>query len=664
MFQKKPTKGRRLRYSSRKDIEPHEVLLDELSKKKEEEGVVYGKRIEVPLLRNILRFFLLFSISAITLLFLKTLQLQIFQGEEFLTQANENKFIISKIQASRGVVYDRNLKQLVFNLPSFRLICHKENLPQLESERKRVLHEISHALGKELLELEQVINQSPNETLLIADYLDHQTLIILETKIANLPGFEIEQSLARDYLEGEDFSHLMGYMGKISSPELQADPEFYSILDYVGRSGIEKSFEQFLRKNPGKMQIERDALGNIISKEIIELPKSGQSLVLWLDSDLQKKLKEELEKKLDEIGAQGAVAIALDPNTGGVLSLVSLPSFDNNVFSHRDSEGINKLLSDSKQPLFNRAISGRYPTGSTIKPLVAAAALEEQIISANKIINCQGRIIVEDFWDPEKFWEYEDWRTHGWTDIREAIAESCNVYFYQIGGGYKTQEGLGPTKIKEYLELFGWGQENGIDLPGKVSGFIPDKAWKQKTWGQGWWDGDTYLLSIGQGYLLIPPIEVVSSFLPIANGGKLLKPQLVKQIIDTSNGKNQAIKEVEPEIIRENFIDSENIKVIREGMRQAVSGWNSPYASAVLLSTLPVKAAAKTGTAETPAEDLYHNWITVFAPYDNPEIVLTIMIEDVEGVRAAALPVAKEVLEWYFTPEETLLLNPTEKPQS
>jgi len=648
MFSQKPIKKQRLKYGLGKDIEPHEVLLDELSKKREEEGVVYGKRAEVPLLRNILRLFLFVSILAMALLFLKGLQLQIFQGEQLLAQADENKFIISKIQASRGVIYDRNSKQLVFNLPSFRLICHRQELPQLELERKRILTEVSQVLGRELLELQRAIDEAPDETLLIADHLDRQTLIVLETKIDNLSGFEIEQSLVRDYFGGENYAHLIGYMGKINSQELKADPEFYSILDYVGRSGIEKTFEQFLRKNPGQMQIERDALGNIISKEIIELPKSGQSLVLWLDSDLQKKLKEELEKKLDEVGAQGAVAIALDPKTGGVLSLLSLPSFDNNIFSQKDSAGINEILNDERQPLFNRAISGRYPTGSTIKPLVALAALEEEIISPNKIINCQGKIIIEDFWDPEKFWEYEDWTTHGWTDMRKAIAESCNVYFYQLGGGYKSQEGLGPTKIKEYLELFGWGQENGIDLPGKISGFIPDKEWKQETWGQGWWDGDTYLLSIGQGYLLIPPIEVVSSFLPIANGGKLLKPQLVKQIIDTASGENRVIKEIEPQVLREDFIDPENIKVVREGMRQAVTGWNSPQASAVLLSTLPVKAAAKTGTAETPAEDIYHNWITVFAPYDDPEIILTIMIENVKGLRAAALPVAKEVLEWYF----------------
>jgi len=631
---------------SKRDIEPHEVLLDELAKKQEEEWGASKRSIEVPLLKNVLQQFFFFVILTASILFLRTFQFQIVEGKEFLALAEENKFLIHKIQAERGVIYDNNLKQLVFNLPSFNLISEKNNLPESEPEKEKLLTEVAQILKINYQDMVERIEGDENPTVLVARNLDHQTLIVLETKIEELPGFKIEQTSIRDYKEGENFSHLVGYLGKIRNEELQEFPEFYSILDYVGRDGIEKSYEEFLRKNPGEIKIERDALGNIISKEIIVLPESGKSLVLWLDYDLQKKLKEELEKELQIIGSKKAIAIALDPKTGGVLSLVSLPSFDNNVFSKRENEKITKILNDSQKPLFNRAISARYPTGSTIKPLMALAGLEENKISADKSINCQGRIIVEDFWDPEKVWEYEDWRTHGWTDLRKAIAESCNVYFYRLGGGYKDQEGLGPTKIKEYLELFGWGEKTGIDLPGEAKGFIPDKEWKKETLGQGWWDGDTYLLSIGQGYLLITPLEVVNSFLPIANQGKLLKPQIVKEIIDSEKNK---ITKMETIILKEDFINPENIQAVREGMRQAVTGYNSPHASAVLLNSLPVTSAAKTGTAETPKENYYHNWVTVFAPYENPEIVLTIMIQDVEGVRSAALPVAKAVLEWYFT---------------
>ncbi|PIX88527.1 MAG: hypothetical protein COZ30_00640 [Candidatus Nealsonbacteria bacterium CG_4_10_14_3_um_filter_36_16] len=207
---------------------------------------------------------------------------------------------------------------------------------------------------------------------------------------------------------------------------------------------------------------------------------------------------------------------------------------------------------------------------------------------------------------------------------------------------YGDQKGLGPTKIKEYLEKFGWNQKTGIDLPGEAEGFIPDKEWKKKTFPNdpGWWDGDTYNLSIGQGFLQITPLEVAASFVSIANGGKLLQPQVVKEIIDS---KKNPIEEIKPKVIRENFIKPENLQIVREGMRQAVTsgsatGW---------LDQLRVPAAAKTGTAEL-GKEFYNNWVTVFAPYEDPQIVLTIIIENVKGVQTAALPVAKAVLEWYF----------------
>jgi len=636
---------KRIKFKDQRDIEPHEILLDKLARQKEEDWGVSVKKVNVPLLEKTLRGFLFVLFLTMLVLFLKTFQLQVIKGETFSSLASANHFIIKSIESGRGVIYDRNLKQLVFNILQFDLIYDKGN-NQFE-EDNQALVEVARILEKNYEELKNEIASSTDSLIYVARDLEREKLIILQTKINDLTGFEIRKTSTRDYMEGEVFAHLMGYMGKIKKQELENSPDFYSVLDYVGRDGLEKYYEEFLRKNPGKVKIERDALGNILSEETASLPESGKSLVLWLDSDLQKKVKEVLENKLYEIGSKKGVAIALDPKTGGVLSLVSFPSFDNNAFSKGDSGTIQRLLKDSDAPLFNRAISGRYVTGSTIKPLMALAGLEEKIILPDENIYCAGKIEVQDYWDPERIWEYEDLRSHGYTNMRKALAESCNVYFYRLGGGYEEQEGLGPTKIKEYLELFGWGEKTGIDLPGEATGFIPDKEWKKKTWGQGWWDGDTYYLSIGQSYLSITPIEVVASFLPIANNGKLLKPQIVQKIISSETG--EVVEEIQPQIVKEDFVDIDNIKVVREGMRQAVTGYNSPHASAVLLSSLPVSAAAKTGTAETPTENLYHNWITVFAPYDNPEIVLTIMIEDVEGVRAATLPAAYEILNWYFT---------------
>jgi len=419
------------------------------------------------------------------------------------------------------------------------------------------------------------------------------------------------------------------------------------IDDYVGRTGLENYYEETLRKNPGEIRTERDAVGDVISQEITSQPESGDSLVLWLDSALQRKIEEELMKEYQATGAKGGVAIAMDPQTGGILSLVSLPSFDNNLFQKGADIGeLQKLLADKQnlKPLFNRAVAGKYLTGSIIKPMIASAALEEKIIPADKKINCQGKIVIPNPWDPSASTTKLDWTAHGWTDMRKAIAESCNVYFYTIGGGYGNQQGLGPSKMKEYLELFGWNKKTGIDLPGEAAGFIPDKNWKKETWGTNWWDGDTYNMAIGQGFLQITPLEVTNALAAVANGGTLFKPQVVYEIVDQNK---KVVEKMEPQIFKKDFIDAENLQIVREGMRQTVTGLNSPQASAPDLNYLPVAVAAKTGTAEL-GNDRYNNWVTVFAPYENPEIVVTVLVEEGGDGTEAALPAAQQILDYYF----------------
>ena len=630
-------KKRKIKLCFKEDIEPQEILLDSFAQKKEELGLS-EKKIEIPLQKRILQGLLIFTFLLFFLLFAKTFQLQIIQGKDFSQLAEKNKFIVYSIQSERGVIYDRDGNQLVFNQPSFDLVLDIKNLPQSDFEKNKVLAEVSEICQKDIATLKKEIEKSESPHIFVSENLEYQPLIILEAKISSkeLPGFKIEQNSARNYQQGEIFSHLIGYTGKITSQELK-NFEGYSIFDWLGKTGIEKSYEEILRKIPGKVQIERDALGNLKDEKIITLPESGKSLILWLDSELQEKIKEELEKQLNKIGTEKAVAIALNPKTGGVKALVSLPDFNNNLFQKgADINDLKNLLKNPQEPLFNRVIAGRYLTGSIIKPLIASAVLQEQIISPEKKIHCQGKIVVQDFWDPEKVWEYEDWTTHSWTDIRKAIAESCNVYFYTVGGGYGEQEGLGPTKIKEYLELFGWGEKTGIDLPGETKGFIPDKEWKKKVLGEGWWDGNTYYLSIGQQYLLITPLEVANAFSAIANGGILFQPQVVQKIVGG--------EEIEPKIIRKDFISPENLQIIREGMRQAVTNGSATD----WLNSLSVEVAAKTGTAEIGG-DYYHNWVTVFAPYENPEIVLTIMVENIKEIQSVVLPVAKNVLQWYFT---------------
>jgi len=631
-------KNKKIKLRHREEIEPHEILLDSLAQKKESELGVSEKKIEVPLQRKVLILLLSFAFFLNLIFLAKTFQFQVIEGKELKALSEENKFKIYQIQAERGVIYDKNLNQLVANQPSFNLVCEIGKLPQSEEEKSKVLKEVSLILGKNFDDLEKEIAEKKSKESLftISENLSHQTLIVLETKIRELPGFQIRNNAVRDYGTGHLFSHLIGYKRKTGE-----------------KTGLELSYDEVLREKPGEILAERDVKGNLISQKIVSLPESGKSLVLWLDSELQKKVEEELEKSLNESGAEIGAAVALDPKTGGVLALVSYPNFDNNLFSKGMTEEEWQFFQeDERKPLFDWAISGGYPTGSTIKPLIALAALEEKIITPQKKINCQGKIEVPHQYLPEITYKYNDWKVHGWTDLRKAIAESCNVYFYHIGGGYGTQEGLGPSRIKKYLELFGWGRKTGIDLPEESEGFIPDPAWKETYFereeDQIWYDGNTYYLSIGQEYLRATPLQVAASFVAVANGGRLFQPQVVQKIVDK---EKKLIENFEPKIIREIPVETENFQVVREGMRQAVTqgsaiGW---------LDGLPVPVAAKTGTAQTGKKDLrdkkeyLDNWITVFAPYDDPQIVLTVMIKDVKEDQVVTLPVAKGVLEWYFS---------------
>jgi len=630
--------------SFKEDIEPHEILLDKLANKREEELGIEGKKLEVPLSKNILIGLLIFILILTSFLFIRTFQLQVIEGKKLSLLAERNKFKMHQIQAERGVIYDRNYNQLVWNLPSFDLFLDTKNLPESETEKSETLKEVSLILRKDIKEK----LKTGSGEILIQENLDYLSLILLETKIDSneLPGFQIKRNFVRSYKTDSNFSHLIGFTGKISDRELRAEPGEYSIFDWVGKSGLEKSYEKILRRNPGTMRIERDALGNLISQETIQLPEPGKSLVLWLDSQLQGKIRQALERQLKIHKGTGAVVVALDPKTGGVLSLVSLPDFDNNLFQKgSDEKALRDLLEDPREPLFNRAISGLYPVGSTIKPLIASAVLQENLISPQKKIDCKGEIQVRHRYLPEIIYRYRDWKVHGPTDLREAIAESCNVYFYTVGGGHGNQKGLGPTRIKKYLELFGWGNNTYIDIPGEKEGLIPSPDWKKEYKKETWYDGDTYHLSIGQGNILVNPLQVANSFLAIANNGKLLKPKVVQKIVDTSTGSVQVIEEIQPKILRENFIDPENLQIVREGMRQAVS---SPSGSSYYLNSLPVKVAAKTGTAQTAKKGYYHNWITIFAPYEDPQIVLTIIIENVKTMQIPVLKAAKEILDWYF----------------
>ncbi|MEK7519467.1 MAG: penicillin-binding transpeptidase domain-containing protein, partial [Patescibacteria group bacterium] len=572
-------KKKKINLFSYQDIEPNEIFLDKLAQNKEEEMGISEKKIEVALSQKTFFVFYFVLLILLSILLSQTFLIQVLEARKFSQLSDENKTRIKLSKSPRGVVYDSKGEQIVFNESSFDLVLDKRDLPISEQERELLLNEISLIIKENLKDLKNKIKKAKSSEVVILENIPHQTLLVLDAKIKQdqLSGFKVEQNPIRKYKDGKTFSHLIGYIGKIDENEyktLSGTDQIYSGTDYIGKSGLEKSYETILRGKPEVIKIEKDVLGNKRAESKSSDLETGKSLALFLDASLQRKTEEVLSNILTNIGGKRGIVVALNPKTGGILALVSLPSFDNNLFRKgEDPEIVNKILKDPLEPLFNRVISGRYLTGSIIKPLIASAALQEKIISPEKkIYDNLGYIEIPHQYDPDITYRFHDWKIHGWADMRRAIAWSVNIYFYTIGGGYKDQKGLGPSKIKEYLSLFGWDEKTGIDLPGEIEGFVPDQDWKKSEFAnkedQIWYDGDTYNLSIGQGFLKITPLEVATSFAAIANGGKLLKPQVVKEVVD----ENKIVTEkFEPKIIRENFIDSQNLQIVKEGMRQMVT---------------------------------------------------------------------------------------------
>jgi len=624
-------------YGSEKwKIEPEEILFESLVKRKRD---FEDKKLENRFSEKKERNFLIISFLVFFILISKSFYLQVLKTKEYSQKAKANQYLTEKIKAQRGVIYDRNFEILAQNETNFNLVFEREKLPKDKKEREKIFQKVSQFLGIPKDRLEKEIFSKEKFTI---KNLDPKIIVPLKASLGEVEGVQIVEEFNRKYLKGKYFSHLLGYLGKIKEKEYQKEKELYTIFDFVGREGVEAFYEEELRAKPGIVKIERDAKGNVIRQEISSFPQSGKSLVLTIDSQLQQKLGESLEEGLRNLGLKRGAGVVLDVKTGEVLAMVSLPSFDNNIFSGEREEEIEKLLKDENAPLFNRVIKGQYLIGSTIKPFLALASLEEgNIKKETKISDEPGEIVIPHAYKPGIFYKFRDWRIHGVVSVREAISQSCNIFFYAVGGGYTNIKGLGPTKIKQWLSLFGFGQKTQIDLPGEAEGLVPDPEWKKKYLKENWWDGDTYLLSIGQQYLKISPLQVAVAYSALGNGGKLLKPRVVKMLVDE---ERKPIKEFSPEILREISFKKENLEIVLEGMRWAVTGENSPFASAKILYPLP--AMAKTGTAEN-SKGKYTIWVSILFPYYDPKISMVLVAEDSPTLSLIILPIAKNILEWY-----------------
>jgi len=613
----------------KEDVDFEEILLDEKNK---ESGKI-DNFFETKKIRNLQGIFLV----VISILFMQLFYLQFVKGDYYTSISEKNYIRTAQTRSARGIVYDRNMKQLVYNIPVFDLVMIPADFFKDRDQidyKKDHMAEIMEISRAELDAEIQDVDPNSYQSFLIMKNIEKEKALIIDEKIKNIAGIKLENSSIRKYEDGQYFSSFIGYSGRINQEELEQNPE-YLLNDIIGKEGLELSYEEELRGSYGVSEIEVDSLGQV--NRIVQkvAPVAGDNLVLNIDEELQKRLYKDIEEMaIKKEGSTGGSVVALNPQTGAVLALVTYPSYDNNAFEGGIStEEYNKLLNDKDKPLFNRAIAAEYPPGSTFKPMVAAAVLQENIISPTRQITDYGYITVGS-------WVFNDWKAHGQVDLVKAIAQSCDVYFYTVGGGYGDIEGLGVDRIKKYADLFGMGKLTGIDIPGEKSGLIPDAAWKRETRDEAWYIGDTYHISIGQGDVLATPLQIANYTAAVANGGTLYQPQLVDKIIDSSGN---VVRDIESNVLNQNFIDPENMAWVQKGMREnVVSG------SGISLSTLSVEVAGKTGTAQYAGNTKTHAWYTAYAPYDNPEIVMAIMLEGGGEGHDASVPIAKDILNWYF----------------
>ncbi len=600
-------------------------------------------------------YFLFFLIIVFVFLLLaKSAWLQIKEGDYYYKMAEGNRIRIKRIDAKRGIIYDRYGRAMVRNKADFLLYLIPADLPKEDEKKTLILKKIGEILG------DKVLNDTKNalkkidftsmdsyQPLFISDHIAYDQAMKLYLYVDDWPGVVLSNKFRREYLnyvrkdntELEpvlSLSHILGYVGKINSKELEKFGKEYSPIDYIGKMGIEYFWENELRGQNGKKQIEVDALGK--EKKVLNEveARDGHNLLLSLDLDMQKELEEILKKHLKEIKRGRASAIVMNPNNGEILAMVSLPAYDNNLFARGIKQSdYQKLINEKDKPLFNRSISGEFPSGSTFKPIMAVAALEEHIVSENTTFLSVGGIRIGQ-------WFFPDWLDggHGRVNIRKAIAWSVNTYFYYIGGGYKDFQGLGVDRIVKYAKLFGLGSQTGIDLAGEADGFVPSREWKEKVKKERWYIGDTYHLSIGQGDLLVTPLQVVNYISVFANGGSLYRPHLVQKILSDND---KVIKEISVKPVREKFLNPYNVEVIKKGMRDTVL-----YGSARRLNTLPISSAGKTGTAQWSSKKDPHAWYVGFAPYEKPKISFAILIEEGGEGSSVCVPVAYDFLNWYY----------------
>lgn len=577
--------------------------------------------------------------AVLVVLFIRMIDVQIVRGASFRLRSDSNRVRTVTVPAPRGAIVDRNGASLAENVPNITITITPADLPKAIPDREKLLARISAQSGipeKDISTALQSTQRRATDPVIIREQLTYEEAMKDLVALADIPAVSVISLPNRSYPNGKLTSTILGYTGHISPEQLLQDPSA-DLLDIVGKTGLEFSYNQVLTGQDGLKNVERDV--NNREQRILSQQETvpGQTVITTIDLPLQKILAERLQATVSGLRAPGGAAIAIDPQSGEILALASAPSYDDNLFvTSGKSEEVSRLLTDKKKPLLNRVISGQYPSGSIIKPLISSAALAERIISSSTtVLSVGGFKVGNDF--------FPDWKAggHGLTNVTKAIAESVNTFFYAVGGGFDNITGLGVDRIVTYLQKFGWGSVTGVDLPAEADGFLPTKEWRTTQRPSPWKLGDTYHLSIGQGDLEVTPIQVANAIAAVANNGTLYEPHVVKEIRQ-ANGS--ITKTFQPKIETNQVVSKNVLKTVQAGMRQGVLNGSSRA-----LQSLPVTSAGKTGTAQFGNQEKTHAWFAAYAPYEQPKIVIVVLIEAGGEGNATALPVAKDTLQWYFT---------------
>lgn len=580
--------------------------------------------------------------------------LQIEQHERFSTQSDDNRIHVRAVPAPRGLIFDRNGVLLADNQPSYILAVVVEHTPN----RNALLDELATIVELKETDRERFLQQlqkprRPFEPIPLKTNLSELEVAALAVREHQLPGVTVQVELSRHYPMPEYFSHLVGYVGRINERDLERiDTERYAGTHVLGKLGIEQQYESELLGHPGFEYVETDARGRVLRVLERHNPDPGDNIYLHVDSRLQVAVQ-------DLLAEERASVVMLDIETGGVLAFISTPGFDSNEFVSGISSALyNSWLHDPDRPLFNRALQGQYPPGSTIKPIFGLIGLEVGAIDESFSILDPGFFRLPNFSRPFRDWKREG---HGRVDLTRAIQESCDTYFYEMG--YR----MGIDDLAEYSMRFGLGVQTGIDLPGERIGIMPSRDWKQGARGEPWYPGDTINTSIGQGYMLTTPLQLAQATAVLARNGRVLAPTVVQRL-----GEEPVVS---PQIDEIEF-QSTNLALVQEAMRRVVHVQGGTAFNSIGRSLTGYQMAGKSGTAQVISvaadveyDDLElekrlrdHALFVAYAPIDNPQVAIAVIVENGEGGSSLAGPIARGSLDAWFALYPEAIATPDQSP--